>query len=145
MKRYLGIALSPVPPWYRTDVAVEFSSGYMVITTPEGRWLGSWPAVRVTAEELGVSRVQLTLGDEDFAFDFEDPSGLLEALEAETHYLWKMTAWEKLVQVLRVSRMRFVTPRKDSTSGGIRAGDSTFLERVACALRSRYPCRCRQK
>jgi hypothetical protein len=113
MKRYLGVALSRVQPWYKTDVAVEFRSGYMVITTSDGRWLGSWPAVRVTAEHLGASRVQLTLGDEKFAFDFEDPVGLFEALEVETHYLWKMTVWEKLVQVLRLSRVRFFTPRED--------------------------------
>lgn len=107
MRVFRGVATPVRRPSMGVEVAVEFVSGYLVIMSNTGEWLGSWPAVNVTARELDDAHVMLELGKEQIRFESTQPQELIDALGSESHYFRLLSGWQKTARRARMSLARF--------------------------------------
>jgi hypothetical protein len=91
------------------DVTMELLSGYLIIRTPDGEWLGSWPAISVGVSQVQDSRMVLTLGKELIHFKSQENEDLIEALEMQAEVFQSQSNWEKIARRAKMSLRRFDT------------------------------------
>lgn len=107
MSVFQGTAMPPYRPSEGVEVSVEFLSGHVIIMAPTGEWLGSWPAVSVSASKLEDPLMRLTLGKEPIHFESKEADDFIEALRVEAEFFQSLSNWQKVARRARMSLERF--------------------------------------
>jgi hypothetical protein len=109
MSVFQGTAMPPYRPSEGVEVSVEFLSGHVIIMAPTGEWLGSWPAVNVSASKLDETLIRLALGKEPIHFESQEPDDFIETLRVEGRFFQSLSNWQRVARRARMSLDRFET------------------------------------